>query len=370
MRTLLFLLQKEFKQIFRDKTILAMILVMPVIQLSVLPFAADYEIDNFNITIVDHNHSAFSRQLTHKIESSRYFTLVGYGNSYPKARNQIDEDQADLVLDIPANFERGLVRRKPQNLFIAANAIKGIKANLGTAYLQQIIRGFNANIILKLTHSTEKNDVLEIATLNWYNPLMSYQLFMVPGFLAILLTMVGGFLTALNIVKEKEVGTIEQINVTPIKKHHFILGKLIPFWVLGNIVFTIGLFVAWLVYGIVVMGNFWVLYLFVSVFLLAILGFGLLISTFCQTQQQAMLTMFFCMMIFILMGGLFTSIESMPLWGQWVAKLNPLAYLIQVIRMVVLKGSGLQDILYQIVVMGVFAVVLNAAAVLNYRKTV
>jgi ABC-2 type transport system permease protein len=192
---------------------------------------------------------------------------------------------------------------------------------------------------------------------------------MVPGILAILVTMIGGFLTALNIVKEKEVGTIEQINVTPIKKYQFILGKMIPFWILGNVVFTLGLAVSWIVYGIAPVGSLVLLYGFIAVYLLAISGFGLLISTFCETQQQAMFIMFFFMMIFILMGGLFTSIDSMPDWAKIVAKFNPVAYLIEVMRMIILKGSGFRDIAKQLGIISLFAIVLNSWAVLNYKKT-
>jgi len=181
--------------------------------------------------------------------------------------------------------------------------------------------------------------------------------------------MIGGFLSALNIVKEKEIGTIEQINVTPIRKHHFILGKLIPFWVLGYVVFTVGLLVSWLVYGIVPEGNLGVLYAFIGVYLLSVLGLGLLVSTFCETQQQAMFIMFFFMMIFILMGGLFTSTDSMPEWAKAVSRANPVTYLIEVMRMVVLKGSGFADVASHFLIVGCFAVGLNALAVLNYRKT-
>lgn len=192
---------------------------------------------------------------------------------------------------------------------------------------------------------------------------------MVPGILALLVTMVGGYLSALNIVKEKEVGTIEQLNVSPIKKIHFILGKLIPFWILGNVVFTIGLIISWLVYGIVPLGSLFVLYGFIWLFLLAVLGFGLLISTYSDTQQQAMLIMFFFMMIFILMGGLFTPIDSMPGWAKVIAELNPVTYMIEVMRMVILKGSGWKDITPHIMKISLFAIVLNTWAVLNYRKT-
>src|SRR5690348_10898647 len=170
--------------------------------------------------------------------------------------------------------------------------------------------------------------MIQVSSINWFNPLMNYKFFMVPGILVLLVTMVGSFLSALNIVKEKEVGTIEQINVTPIKKYQFILGKLIPFWVLGNVVFTLGLLVAWLVYGIVPLGSLAVMYGFIGVYLLAVLGFGLLVSTFCESQQQAMFIMFFFIMIFILLGGLFTSVDSMPGWAKFVSKCTPVSYLI------------------------------------------
>ena len=191
---------------------------------------------------------------------------------------------------------------------------------------------------------------------------------MVPGILVVLLTMVGAFLTALNIVKEKEVGTIEQLNVTPIRKAEFVLGKLIPFWVLGMVVLTLGLLVARVIYGIVPVGNIGLLYLFAAVYLLGVLGLGLLISNIAQTQQQSMLMAFFLMMIFILMGGLYTSIDSMPYWAQVVTWFNPVTYFIDVMRMVVLKGSTFSDISRQLGIIGIFAVVLNSWAVMSYRK--
>ncbi|MEO6721840.1 MAG: ABC transporter permease [Ferruginibacter sp.] len=371
MRTIKFLLQKEFKQIFRNKAIIAVVIVMPLVQLLVLPLAADYEVKNINLAVIDNDHSTYSQKLISKITASGYFKLTGYNNSYQQALQLIEKDQADLVLEIPGNFERNLIRENEQPVFIAVNAINGVKANLGGAYLGNILRNFNADIRLQLIKPEKFNrqPAIDIASSNWFNPLLNYRVFMVPGILAILVTMIGCFLSALNIVKEKEAGTIEQINVTPIKKHHFILGKLIPFWVLGNVVFTLGLLVSWLVYGIVPLGSLPLLYGFVSLYLLAVLGLGLLISTFCDTQQQAMFIMFFFMMIFILMGGLFTSIDSMPKWAQVATSFNPVSYLISVMRMIILKGSGLKDVLPHIGIIALFAVVLNVAAILNYKKT-
>jgi ABC-2 type transport system permease protein len=371
MRTLIFLLQKEFKQIFRNKAILALIMVMPVMQLLILPLAADYEVKNINLVVVDNDHSTVSQQLVSTIIASGYFKLVDYNQTYKNSLKLIESDRADLVLEIPANFDKNLIRENKQQLLLAVNAINGTKANLGASYLVSIIKNYNNDIQLKLTQGNELNTigVINVVSSNWFNPGMNYRSFMVPGILAILVTMVGGFLTALNIVREKEVGTIEQINVTPIRKTHFILGKLIPFWILGNVVFTLGLLISWIAYGIVAEGSLLVLYSFIWLYLLAVLGFGLLISTYSNTQQQAMFIMFFFMMMFILLGGLFTSIDSMPGWAKVLAGINPVTYIIEVFRMVILKGSGFKDILPHMAIITLIAIILNSWAIMNYKKT-
>lgn len=372
MRTLKFLLRKEFRQIFRNKALLPMIFVMPILQLLVIPLAADYEVKNINISVVDHDHSPYSRLLTSKIHSSGYFRLADYSNSFDESFQQIERDKSDLILEIPKGFERNLIRENSQQLFVAVNAINGIKASLGGAYLSSIIAGFNADIRVQLTEVQRFNrqPTIKVASSNWFNTLMNYTYFMVPGILVSLITMVGVYMCALNIVKEKETGTIEQINVTPIKKHHFILGKLIPFWFIGVFIFTVSLFgVARGVYGIVPVGNIGLLYAFLAVFLTAVLGIGLLISTYSETQQQAMSLAFFFMMVFILMSGLFTSIDSMPEWAQAIARCNPMTYFIEVNRMVILKGSGFAELKNHFLIMGGFAVVFNTWAVLNYKKT-
>ena len=371
MRTIKFLLRKEFRQIFRNKAIVAIILAVPIVQLLILPLAANYEVKNINISLVDNDHSDYSQKLALKIIASGYFRLTGFNNSFKDAFKLIEADQADLILEIPRGFEQNLIKENEQKLFVAVNAINGTKANLGGAYLNTIIRNFNNDLRIQLIAPGKfsTTPVIEVTSSNWFNPLMNYRIFMVPGILAILVTMIGAYLSALNIVKEKEVGTIEQINVTPIKKHHFILGKLIPFWVLGLVVFSLGLLVSWLVYGIVPLGSILLLYGFVAVYLLAVLGLGLLISTFCDTQQQAMFIAFFFLMIFILMGGLFTPIDSMPGWAKVITKFNPVSYLIDVMRMIILKGSGIKDVQYHLYIILLFAITLNSWAVWNYKKT-
>src|SRR6266487_3308427 len=223
MRTLKFLLQKEFRQIFRDPAIIRIIFVMPSIQLLILPWAADYEVKDIQLSVVDHDHSSYSRQLISKITASGYFQLKAYGNSFGNALHDIEKDKSVLILEIPAFFEKNLVKEDESTLFMAINAINGVKANLGGAYLRTIIQDYNREVRLKWIQfprfSPETN--IEVTSSNWFNPLLNYKFFMVPGILVLLLTIVGSNLAAVNIVKEKEIGTIEQINVTPVKKYHF-----------------------------------------------------------------------------------------------------------------------------------------------------
>lgn len=371
MRTLKFLLKKEFRQIFRNTIILRMILALPVIQLIVLPLAADYEIKNISISIVDHDRSPWSRKLIAKVTSSGYFRLNDYSDSYNQAFKQIEKDHSDLILEIPRNFEKNLVRENYDQLFIAMNAINGVKASVGGVYLSRIINDFNTDIRLDWSTLGQFSEApqIEIASSNWFNPFLNYRYFMVPGILAVLVTMIGAYMCALNIVKEKEVGTIEQINVTPIRKYWFILGKLIPFWLIGLFVFSVGLLIARLVYDIVPLGSIFLLYSYLALYLIALLGLGLLMSTYSNTQQQAMSLAFFFMMIFILMSGLFTPIESMPKWARMIAYCNPVTYFIEVIRMVVLKGSTFKDIQPHFIITAGFALLFNTWAIWNYKKT-
>ena len=370
MRTLRFLLQKEFKQIFRDPSIIRINLIMQVGQLLTLPWAADYDIKKIKLAVVDLDHSEYSRKMINKIPSSGYFVLTDLSSSYLSALGGVEKDKADLILQIPANFEKDLVKESEAKLFIAINAINGVKANLGGAYLQNIIQNYNREVRLQWIQFPRFNPEtqIEVTSSDWYNPLMNYKYFMVPGILVLLLTMVGTNLTAVNIVREKEIGTIEQINVTPIHKYHFILGKLIPFWILGLVVLTIGFGISAFVYGIIPAGSFVTIYVFAAVYLLAVLGLGLLLSTFSSSQQQSFLLSFFIMMIFVLMSGLYTSIDSMPGWAKVITKFNPVSYFIEVMRMVVLKGSSLADIKYHLLTIAGFAVALNGWAVISYRK--
>lgn len=349
-----------------------MIFIMPILQLILIPMAADYEVKQININVVDHDHSSYSRRLIQKLTASGYFQLREFSATYPTSLRSVEQGQTDIILTIPARFEQQLIKENEVKLHLAADAVNGVRAGLGMAYAAQIIGSFNNEIREEWLLMPKFNDMpqIEITSANWFNPHINYRLFMVPGILGILVTMVGAFLTALNIVAEKEVGTIEQINVTPIRKYEFILGKLIPFWVLGNVSISFGMLVAFLIFGLVPVGSYLTIYVFSSVYLLSVLGIGLLISTFADTQQQATLFAFFVMMVFILLGGLYTPIESMPEWAQWIANANPPSYFIRVIRAIYIKGSVLEDLQFDFVAMIGFAVLFNTLAILNYRKRV
>jgi ABC-2 type transport system permease protein len=377
MKTLYFILEKEFRQLLRNRQLMRTLLLAPLIQLILLPLAADYTVKDIQIAVTDNDHSPTSQRLIAKITASGYFRLAGYTASYPQALQMVEQDKADLALQIPAHFERDLVRENSKQLYIAINAIEGTKANLGGAYLQNIISDFNDDVRIQWNVSSVANSRIAasdspqvtVTSSDWYNPLLKFPLYMVPAILVTLVTAMVAMQSAFNIVQEKESGTIEQINVTPIRKHIFIIGKMIPFLALGIVLFTMGLLVGRILYGIVPLGSLWVLYGSLIVYLFSMLGLGLLLATYSFTQMQAMSLSFFFINIFNMMSGVFTSVDSMPGWAQTIVATFPPSHFIKIMRMVVLKGSGFSDILPKLGAMALIGLVLNTWAILNYRKT-
>ncbi|MDH3710239.1 MAG: ABC transporter permease [Cyclobacteriaceae bacterium] len=374
MRIIQFLVRKEFLQIFRNKGMLPIIFIMPVIQLVVLANAANFEIENLKLFFIDKDQSTLSRLLRSKMDGSNYFLLSGFGLSSQDGATALDRNQADLVIEIPSGFEKKLVRENTQKIQLVVNAIDGTKGALANFYALEVISQFNQEIrqdfqaINKVGVSPFNR--LQVEYSHWFNPDLNYKTFMVPGILVLLVTMIGAFLSAMNIVREKEIGTIEQLNVTPIKKYQFITGKLLPFLILGLVELTIGFIIAKVVFDIPFVGSIFLIYGFAVIYLTLVLGLGLFISTFTETQQQAMFITWFFLVIFILMGGLFTAIENMPLWAQRITLFNPVRYFIEVVRMVMLKGSGLMDIKWHALIVFLYAVGVNGLAIYRYRKTV
>ncbi len=371
MKTILVLLQKEFLQISRNRMIVLMIFVMPIIQLLILANAADFEIKNLSIHIIDHSLSPTSHMLTAKFEASPHFNITNTSFSYKEGLDDIRAGAADLILEIPVDFERKLLKNEKVKVHITANAIDGIKAMLGNSYAIAIIQSFNNHIIVKNAGNMAavRRPDIEITSSNWFNPTLEYSTFMVPGILGLLVTMVGVFLSSINFVKEKEVGTIEQLNVTPIKKTHLIVGKLLPFLIIGLIEMVLGLAVGKFFFDIPMVGSLWLVFGFSVLYLIGVLGLGLLISTISDTQEQAMFIGWFLLMVFILMSGLFTPIESMPSWAQKITYFNPIAYFVDFMRLVLLKGSDFSDVSRHFLILFVFAILMNTFAVWNYRKT-
>ncbi len=370
MHRLIFLLQKEFRQMFRNKAILRLSVVMPIMQLLLIPMAADYEVKRIDLAVVDQDRTPYSRRLAEAMTASGYFRPVAHETAYPAALDLVHRGGCDLVLTIPRGFERDLVRDARARLHVAADAVSGLKANLGTVYAQRIVADFGDAVRREWIDLPRRSEapVIEIVQANRFNPHYNYKLFMVPGILAILVTMVGVTMSSLNLVAEKELGTIEQLNVTPLRKWEFVLGKLLPFWVLGLVSLCVGLLVAFAVYGLVPVGSYFTILGIAALYLFGVLGIGLLMSTFSDTQQQVTLFSFFVTMFFVLMSGLYTSIESMPGWAQWLATFNPPTYIVRCIRSVFVKGSSFWDLRHEIAYICFFAVFFNALAIWNYRK--
>ena len=372
MKTILFIIQKEFRQIFRNKAMLPIIFVLPLLQLLILSNAASFEVKNIQFSYIDSDHSAASRELITKFQASSYFKVIQSFNLKTEANHEMQKGKVDVILEIPTHFERNLIKEKKSSLSVSINAIDGAAAGIENVYITQIITAFNQNIQTNLFQYNEATFVQpqSIVTIPsfWYNNTLNYKTFMVPGILVLLVTMLTLFLSSMNIVREKEMGTLEQINVTPIKKYQFIIGKLFPFWVLGLVILTVGLLIAKLIFNVPILGNIGLIYLFTSVYLFVILGIGLFISNHTETQQQAMFIAWFFTVIFILMSGLFTPIESMPEWAQNVTLFNPIRYFVEIIRMVMLKGATFLDISFQFFVIILYAFILNGLAVLSYKK--
>lgn len=347
-----YLIVKEFKQMLRNWLLPVVFLLLPLALTNMVPRIATQEIKGLRFCVIDHDHSTLSSRFIQQIDASVWLDLSGIAASEREAMRMLDTAEADLFIEIPRGYERS-VRRGEQNekpIYVAANATNGMKGVMGLSYVQQILAGSTPQVRYA------------------FNQYLDYKIYMIPAVFALMLTLIVGFLPALNIVGEKERGTIEQVNVTPISRWEFILSKMIPYWCVGMVMSLITLVMAKVLFGILPAGSIAVLILFLLVFCVLISSFALIISNYSSSVQQASLTMFFFLVIFILMSGLLTPIRSMPQWAQTLTLLDPMRHIIDALRLIYIKGPSFAEMLPQFYMLATFATVISLWTVLSYRK--
>lgn len=370
MRVLRALLKKEFLQIGRDRLMIRQIFLVPIIQLVILSSAATFEVQRATTYVVDRDHSAASRGLVDRLRASGRFDIVGASASMDHANDEMLNRRAGVIVSLPAGFEQDLVRRRLATVQLILNAEDGAAAGVTQAYASQIIAGYSRELGQEIAPSVRPAATIDVRGRGWYNPDLNYRDYMVPGILIQLVTVIGTLLTAMNIVREKEIGTLDQLSVTPLGRGTFIAAKLIPLWIIALVELSLGLIVAKFVFAVPMVGSLSLVFLAAAVYLVVALGIGLWISTLVQTQQQAMFITFFMLMIYLLMSGLFTPVRSMPDWAQWMAQANPVKHVIGVMRAVMLKGATLSDVALPLSLLGAFGVAVLSLAVRQHQKTV
>lgn len=343
--TLKYLIQKEFLQIRRNAFLPKLIVMFPIVIMCVMPWVMQMEVKNIVVDVVDIDHTVESQRLVQQIAASNYFIFGGQKATYAEAMKDIEKGRADVILEIRGG-----------KYLIAANAVNGTKGSMGSAYLSQIVTS-------NVTHHTSN-----ITPLTLYNKGQNYKLYMIPALFAIVMMLMTGFLPTLNIVGEKEAGTIEQINVTPVSKWSFILAKLIPYWLIALFVITVCLLLAWFVYGITPAGPVWLIYVLAMLLALFFSSFGLIVSNYSDTMQQAMFVMWFFVVSIMLLSGLFTPTRSMPQWAYLTTYINPMHYFIDAIRTVFIRGGGLHETAHQVLALAGIGTLMGCWAVQSYKK--
>ena len=357
------LIRKEFLQIRRNSFLPRLIIVFPIMIMCVMPWVMNQEVKNIHVCVVDNDRSTSSQQLVHRIEASNYFIFCGQQPTYEAALKEVETSRADVIIVIPQDYSRSQVLGQPSSVLIAANAVNGTKGAMGSAYMSQIVTSQQ-----QLSGSPSSFSKFQSSIFNLYNPHQDYKLFMIPALFAIVIMLMTGFLPALNIVGEKEAGTIEQINVTPVSKWAFILAKLIPYWLIALFIITVCLLLSWAVYGITCQGT--VLYVYLLAMLLALFfsSLGLIISNYSDTLQQAIFVMWFFVVCLMLLSGLFTPTRSMPSWAYATTYVNPMHYFIDAIRTVFVRGGDFHSISHQLFALLALSSLTGVWAVRSYKK--
>jgi len=400
MRRILYLAQAEVLHIVRDHILLAQVLVVPVVQLLILSNAATFEIRNTPIHVVDLDRSSASRGVVNRLAANGHFHIVDTTPSTRRADERLVDGTATLAVVIPQDFETSLVRTGVGEVQLLVNAEKGSAAGIVQSYASQVLTEYAASLrgpnrVRAATDSTATDlpsaatdlqstatdlqsitgrtlsgppPQIDVRVRPLYNATQNYKHYMVPGILVALMTIIGTLLSAQNIAREKELGTLEQLNVTPITRGEFIVAKLMPFWVLGLIELSLGLIVGKLVFGIPMRGSVLLLFGVAGVYLVVALGIGLWISALVDTQQQAMFVTFFIVNVYLLMSGLFTPVDSMAPWVQQVSIINPVRHFVTISRAILMKGAGLAEIAQPLLILIGTAAVVLFVAVRQYRK--
>lgn len=371
MRTIFILLRKEFLQLFRDRFIGRAIFAIPIVQMLILVPAITYEIRNIRICVVDWDQSVDSRNLINQLDGTSFFEIRHTSFSEKEANRLMLEGKTDLTLQIPEDFGKDIGNGNPAKLMVSVNAINASNAQLAWGYFSGVIREYNNSLIAGNTEILRFQSIprIEVTNRYWYNETMNYKFYMLPGVLGILVAAIGFVLAGLNMVKEKESGTIEQINVTPVKKYQFIAAKMIPYLLVGLVDLALGISIGMLAFNMPFEGNPLLLFLSSFIFLIGALGLALFISTITRTQQQFMFAGFFFLIIFMLMSGIFTPFDSMPEWAREINRLNPVSYIMRINRMVMLKGATFGDIRNDILSLTILSVMFTLFAIRKYRKT-
>ena len=369
-RRTLALARAEVLHVMRDRATLVQIVVVPIIQLLILSNAATFAIERSPVYVVDMDHTPASRGVVNRLAASPYFEVVGWSPSGAPANEAMLRGDVALTLTLPRGFDESIVRDRAASVHLDVNAEKGSAANVVQSYALQVVNAYAAELSAARTPSVMKAPAIRTVSRDWYNPTLDYKHYMVPGILVALVTIIGTLVTAQNIAREKELGTLEQLNVTPITKGEFITAKLLPFWVLALIDLGVGLLVGYLVFHVPMRGNPVLLFFSAAVYLVVALGIGLWISTLVETQQQAMFVTFFVLMIYLLMSGLFTPVESMPRWVQVLSLLNPVRHFVTISRAILIKGAGISEIVMPLAALAAYGAVVLTLAVRQYDKTV
>lgn len=365
MSTLSVLLKKEFIQFRRNSFLPKIVIMFPIMVMLIIPLVTTMDVRNVNVAVVDFDRSETSRRMVADMQASSSLQLTLYADTYADALQAVESGDADVVLQIPASYEKDLIGGSAPTISIDANGVNSTKGLLGAQYLTQSC----AKTLKSLT--AERGIVMpkeSVFVQYRYNPTLEYRTYMIPALMVVLLIMICGFMPALNLVGEKEVGTIEQINVSPVGRLTFTLSKLIPYWIIGLIVLTLAMTIARLVYGLSPVGSIWTIYLAALLFSLVMSGLGIAIANTSSTMQQSMYVMFFFIIIFQLMSGLMTPIDSMPQWAQYVTYAIPPRYFIEIMRSVYLKGSSIVEQWLPFAMLGGFSVLMCLIAVATYKK--